>query len=59
MADDKTKTAPQDAGRINVHEDYELQYWTKKFRVTPEKLREAVSKVGTSAEAVERELQRH
>ncbi len=29
-----TLTAPQDAAKINVHEKYELEYWTKKFGVT-------------------------
>jgi hypothetical protein len=46
MSDDKTKTAPQDASKINVHGDYEVRYWTKKVGVTPEKLREAVAKAG-------------
>ena len=59
MADDKAKTQPQDANRINVHEDYELRYWSKKFECTPDQLRAAVAKVGTSASAVEQELQRH
>ena len=58
MPDDKTKTRPQDASRINIHESYELEYWAKKFNVTPEQLREAVNKVGTSARAVEEELSR-
>jgi hypothetical protein len=58
MSDDKTKTAPQDASKINIHEDYEVRYWTKRFGVTPEQLREAVAKVGTSAAAVETELKR-
>ena len=58
MSDDKTKTAPQDASKINIHEDYEVRYWTKTFGVTPEQLREAVAKVGTSAAAVETELKR-
>jgi uncharacterized protein DUF3606 len=35
VPDDKTKTRPQDAARVNVHEKYELEYWTKKFGVTP------------------------
>jgi hypothetical protein len=43
---------------VNVHEKYELVYWTKKFGVTPDQLRMAVKKVGTSAAAVERELKR-
>ena len=59
MADDKTKTSPQDASRINVHEPYEVEYWSKKFRVTPERLKAAVAKVGVSATAVEKELGGH
>lgn len=57
MADDKTKRGPQDAARINIHEEYELTYWTDRFGVSAEQLRAAVNKVGVSAEAVERELQ--
>lgn len=56
MADDKTKTRPQDAKRIDVNEDYELRDWAKKFGVSPEKLKAAVKEVGTSAEAVEKHL---
>jgi hypothetical protein len=58
MADDQRKTRPQDASRINVHEQYELEYWSKHFGATAEKLKEAVQKVGTSAKAVEAELKR-
>ena len=57
MPDNKTETRPQDAKRINVNEDYELRDWSKKFGVTPEQLKEAVKKVGTSAEAVQKHLQ--
>ena len=56
MADDKSKKAPQDQNKINLGEDYEVRYWSKKFRVTPDRLRAAVLKVGSSREAVEREL---
>ena len=58
MSDDKTKRDRQDRRKINVHEEYELGYWSKKFRVTPDELRDAVKRVGASLEAVERELQR-
>ena len=58
MSDDKTKTRPQDATRINVHEKYEVEYWSKKFGVTPDQLKTAVAKVGVSATAVEKELSR-
>ena len=54
--DDKTKTRPQDSSRINMHEDYEVAYWTKKFGVTKQQLQAAVDKAGVSAAAVEKEL---
>ena len=57
--DDKTKTRPQDAKRVDIHEDYEVRYWTKRFGCTPEQLKAAVGKVGVMAEAVEAELKRH
>jgi len=58
MPDDKTKKGPQDQNRISLSEDYEVQYWSKKFGVTPEQLRKVVGKVGNSVAAVERELKR-
>jgi hypothetical protein len=58
MSDDKTKTAPQDAQRVNVNEDYEVAYWSKKFGCTPERLKAAVKKVGVMAKDVETELNR-
>ncbi len=58
MADDKHKTGPQDALRVNVHEDYELTYWTKKFDCTADELRAAVKKVGVMAKDVEAELKK-
>ena len=56
MSDDKTKRGPQDAYRINVHEDYELAYWAKKFGVTVGELRAVVRSAGTYVKAVEAEL---
>ena len=53
--DNPTKTA-HDAKRINIHEDYEVRYWTKRFDVTPEQLKAAVHKVGVMVDDVEREL---
>jgi hypothetical protein len=46
MADDTAKRDYRDRDRINVHEDYELRYWTKELGVTPEKLKQTVEKVG-------------
>ena len=58
MADDKGDRGPQGRNRINLSEDYEVRYWSQKFGVTPEQLRDAVQKVGNSAAAVEQELKR-
>ena len=57
MQDDKNDQL-QAGSRINVNERYELQRWSKKLGVTEERLKAAVSKAGTSAKAVEGELQR-
>jgi hypothetical protein len=56
MADDKSNRAPEDRARVNVNEDYELRDWSKKFGVSPERLKQAVAAVGTSASAVEKYL---
>jgi hypothetical protein len=56
MSDDKSKKGPADRDRINVHEDYEVEYWTKKFGCTAEQLKAAVKKVGVMAKDVETEL---
>jgi hypothetical protein len=56
MADDKTLRSPQDAAKISFSEDYEVAYWTKKFGVTGDELRDAVKAVGNGADAVGRHL---
>jgi hypothetical protein len=53
MADDKSKRGPQDGKLISLTEDYEVEYWTKKFGVTKERLAAAVKAAGHSAAAVE------
>ena len=56
MADDKSKTGKADRDRINVNEPYELRDWSKKFGVSPERLKEAVAKVGPMASDVANHL---
>lgn len=56
MTDNKSETRPQDASRVNVNEDYEVRYWTKRFNCSEEKLREAVAAAGVSAKRVEEYL---
>ena len=52
MADNPTLTSPQDAKRVNVHQEHELRYWSQKFGVSAEVLREAVEQVGPMVEDV-------
>lgn len=54
--DDKKNTGSPDRDRINLNEDYEVQYWTKALGVTAEELRRAVESVGSAANAVRRHL---
>jgi hypothetical protein len=56
MVDDKTLRSPQDSSRIAMGEDYEVEYWTKKFGVSRDRLQQAVDAVGNGANAVEQYL---
>jgi hypothetical protein len=56
MSDDKSKTGSPDRDRINVHEKYEVEYWTKKLGVSADQLKSAVSAAGPTAKAVEAHL---
>lgn len=56
MSDNLQNKGNQDRQRINVNEEHEVRYWTEKFGVTPERLKEAVSKAGVMAKDVEKEL---
>ena len=52
MADNKSKRGGSDRGLIALSEPYEVRYWSKKFKVTPAKLKYAVKKVGHSSKKV-------
>lgn len=56
MPDDLTKTGPADDSRINIHQEYELRYWSQKFNVSAEQLRQAVKIVGPMVKDVKRHL---
>ncbi len=58
MADDKTKTGSPDSDLINTSENYEVEYWSKKFGVSPEELKGAVKAVGNSVAAVKMYLKK-
>jgi hypothetical protein len=51
--DSKENVGSPDRDRINVNEDYELQYWSEKFGVSREELKKAVESAGTSVKDVQ------
>jgi hypothetical protein len=61
MADNKSKRGGADRALIALGERYEVAYWSKKFKITPAKLKYAVMKVGHSVKKVEAyiKLQKH
>ena len=54
--DNLTKRDQPDRSKINMSEDYEVQYWTRHLGASREELQRAVDKVGDSAAAVRKEL---
>jgi len=58
LLDKSTKNVPEDANKVNVHVEDDLEYWCKRFGVTPTRLLAAVEKVGDLARKVETELKR-
>jgi hypothetical protein len=56
--DSKQNVGSPDRDRINIHEDYEVEYWTRQLGVSKEELSAAVEAVGTSADAVREHLKK-
>ena len=57
-ADNLSNRGPADRARVNVHEAWELEYWTKKFGCTKSQLQAAVKAVGVMAKDVEAYLKK-
>lgn len=49
--DDKNNRGQGDRDRINLSENYEVEYWSGKFNISPEQLRKAVEESGSSMAA--------
>ena len=58
MPDNKKNVGKPDRDRISLSEDYEVQDWSKKFKVTAEELKKAVKQVGPMAKDVEAYLKK-
>ncbi|MGY4352226.1 3-oxoacyl-[acyl-carrier-protein] synthase III [Bradyrhizobium sp. GM7.3] len=56
MSDNLKKRDQRDRSKINMHEDFEVKYWTKELGVSRDELQKAVDKIGNSAAAVRKEL---
>jgi hypothetical protein len=56
--DDLHIKRPEDPTKINIHEDWELNYWSRELHITKDELIEIVKKVGVSISDVKEELQR-
>ena len=44
---------------VNLKDAADVQYWTERFGVSEEALRDAVDRVGSTAEAVARQLEKN
>ncbi|HEX8270232.1 MAG TPA: DUF3606 domain-containing protein [Flavobacterium sp.] len=58
MPDNKSKTGKADDIRIDVNDPSEVQYWSNKFGVSTNELKEAVAKVGVMADKVRAALKK-
>lgn len=47
MADDLSRRRPEDPRQINIHEQWEINYWCAKWGITPQQLADAVRRYGT------------
>ena len=54
--DSKQNIGSPDRDRININEDYELQYWSEKFGISRDELKAAVEAAGTQVKDVEEYL---
>lgn len=49
MSDDKNKTDYRDRAQVNGNEAYELEYWSKKWGISIEELKNAIKKSGSNS----------
>ena len=59
MTDDIRIRQPEDPTKINVNQSWELEYWSNKFGVTKDKVKQAVAAVGPMVVDVEKWLKKH
>lgn len=52
MSDNKKMTRPQDSSRINLNQEYEVNWWCNEFACTRDQLARCVERVGVMANDV-------
>lgn len=58
MADDPSKTGYQDRARVAADQAYEVQYFATAHGISPEQVRELISRHGNDRETLEREAKK-
>ena len=58
MPDNFSKRGQSDRSKIAMNEAFEVRYWIKHLGVSKEELQRVVDKVGNSAAAVKKELEK-
>jgi len=58
MSDNLKIRQPQDPTKINTHEEWEMNYWSTKWGVTKEQIKQAVAQVGNGTEKVRQYLRK-
>ncbi|PBB98332.1 DUF3606 domain-containing protein [Mesorhizobium sp. WSM3862] len=58
MADDKSKPGAGDRDRVSADEEYEVEYFAKRHRISPGADRELIRQHGNNRKALEREARR-
>jgi hypothetical protein len=57
MSEDPAEYTPQEPNTIDIEKERDVQYWSRRLGVTPEKLTAVVRAVGSSADTVRANLQ--
>jgi hypothetical protein len=58
MADDKTKRDFRDRDHVSAEEEYEVRYFAKQHRITPDEVRELIRAHGNDRKTLEREARK-
>lgn len=58
MSDDEGKRDFRDRDRVSADEDYEVRYFAKQHRITPEQVRDLIKEHGNDRKLLDREARK-